>query len=44
VIFASRGDQVYRLELVCRANQAERFEHVFQRVVDSFSFHCAETR
>src|SRR3954470_11512439 len=42
VIFASRGDQVYRLELVCRANQAERFERVFQRVVDSFSFRCAD--
>ena len=40
VIFASRGDQLYRLELVCRAQEAERFERVFQRVVESFSFRC----
>ena len=40
VIFASRGDQLYRLELVCRAKEAERFERVFQRVVESFSFRC----
>ncbi len=44
VIFASRGDQLYRLELVCRAREAERFQRVFQRVIDSFSFHCADTR
>ncbi len=44
VIFASRGDQLYRLELVCRTKEAERFQRVFQRVVDSFSFHCADTR
>jgi hypothetical protein len=43
VIFASRGDQLYRLELVCRTKEAERFERVFQRVVDSFSFHCTDT-
>jgi hypothetical protein len=42
VIFASRGDQLYRLELVCRAKEAERFERVFQRVVDSFSFRCVD--
>ena len=44
VIFASRGDELYRLELVCRADEVERFERVFQRVVDSFSFGCAGTR
>jgi hypothetical protein len=42
IIFASRGDQLYRLGLVCRAKEAERFERVFQRVVESFSFHCAD--
>lgn len=44
VIFASQGNQLYRLELVCRAKEAERFERVFQRVVKSFSFHCDSTR
>ena len=44
VIFASRDDQLYRLELVCRASEAERFERVFQQVVNSFSFHCSGTR
>lgn len=44
VIFVSRGDQLYRLELVCRTKEAERFERVFQRVVESFSFHCNGTR
>ncbi len=44
VIFASRGNQLFRLELVCRAKEAERFERVFQHVVESFSFHCNSAR
>lgn len=44
VIFASRGDQLYRLELVCRAKEAERFERVFQKVMESFSFRCGEAQ
>jgi hypothetical protein len=44
VIFASRGDQLYRLELVCLAKDAKRFEPVFQQMVNSFSFNCTGTR
>ncbi len=44
VIFVSQGDQLYRLELVCLAKDAGRFQRVFQQVVNSFSFHCASTR
>lgn len=43
VIFVNRDDQLYRLELVCLAKDAERFERVFQQVVDSFSFNCSST-
>lgn len=42
LVFTHRNDTVYRLELECRADQVQRFEPVFTRVVDTFRFECAE--
>jgi len=40
LVFAHRGDVVYRLELECRADQLHRFEPVFTRFVNTFQFDC----
>ncbi len=40
LVLARRDDVVYRLELECRADQADRFEPVFTRFVDTFQFDC----
>lgn len=40
MVFAHRGDVVYRIELECRADQSARFEPVFARVLSSFQFDC----
>jgi hypothetical protein len=41
LVFAHRGDVVYRLELECRADQLDRFEPVFTRFVNTFQFECS---
>jgi hypothetical protein len=41
LVFAHRGDVLYRLEMECRADEAARFEPVFTRFIDTFQFDCA---
>lgn len=44
LVIAHRDDLVYRLELECRADQNERFEPVFTRVVNTFQFDCGASQ
>lgn len=44
IIVARHDDKLYRLEMVCRDDQVDRFESIFQRVVSSFSFDCGHRR
>jgi len=44
VIFVDRKDNLFRFELECRAEQLERFESVFNRLLSSFQFDCSRTR
>lgn len=41
IVFTQRQNVLYRMELECRADQLERFEPVFSRVLSSFEFDCA---
>lgn len=42
IVFTERPNVLYRLELVCRADQLTRFEPVFDEFVKTFQFDCAE--
>ncbi len=44
IVFASRGQTLYRLELECRADQLTRFEPVFTYLVSTFQFDCDKKR
>jgi hypothetical protein len=44
VVFVQRHDEIYRVELECKADQAERFERVFTQVVNTLQFDCAGAR
>ena len=44
VIFARRDSNLFRLELECRADQVDRFEPIFTRLVGSFQFDCSERK
>ncbi len=41
IVFTHRKNALYRIELECRADQLERFEPVFTRLVGTFQFDCA---
>ena len=41
LVFAQRGEVIYRLELECRADELDRFEPVFTRFISSFEFDCS---
>jgi len=41
VLFVNRNETVYRLELDCRADQIERFAPVFEYLVGTLQFDCA---
>ncbi len=41
VLFVNRNDTVYRFELDCRADQIERFAAVFEHLVGTVEFDCA---
>lgn len=40
IVFANHAGMLYRLELASRADELDRFEPVFQRLVGSFRFNC----
>ncbi|MDQ2774877.1 MAG: hypothetical protein M3Y57_08135 [Acidobacteriota bacterium] len=40
ILLARHNKLLYRLELVCRADQLERFDAVFSRFVKTFKFEC----
>jgi hypothetical protein len=40
IVFASRNQTLYRLELECRADQLLRFEPVFTYILSTFQFDC----
>lgn len=44
VIFVDHKDTLFRFELECRAEQFERFEAVFSRLLHSFQFDCGTLR
>lgn len=41
IVLAEHSGTLFRIELECRADQAERFEAVFARLTDSFQFNCS---
>ena len=41
ILFVHYKDQIYRVELECKADQADRFEPVFSRLISSLQFDCA---
>jgi hypothetical protein len=40
VLFVQRKNDVYRIELECRADQVDRFEPVFAHLLSTFQFDC----
>jgi hypothetical protein len=44
IVLAKHGDLLFRLELVCRADQVARFEPVFSHFVNTFKFECNAKR
>ena len=40
IVLAKHNDRLFRLELVCRADQIARFEPVFSHFVATFKFDC----
>ena len=41
VLFVNKNDTVYRFELDCRADQIDRFAAVFEHLVGTVQFDCA---
>jgi len=41
ILFVHYKDEIYRVELECKADQVDRFEPVFSRLVNSLQFDCA---
>jgi hypothetical protein len=41
VLFVQRNEEIYRVELECKADQAQRFERVFTQLVSTLQFDCA---
>jgi hypothetical protein len=44
VLFVQRKDEIYRVELECKADQAGRFEAVFSHLVSTLEFDCPSPR
>jgi hypothetical protein len=44
IVFVKYGQQVYRMELQCRADQLARFEAVFVHVMNTFQPGCTSAR
>jgi PsbP len=44
MILASHNGKLYRLEMVCRADELPRFEAMFEHLVQSFEFDCNSKR
>jgi hypothetical protein len=44
VLFVMHGDDVYRLELECKADQVDRFEPVFSHLISTLQFDCGAAR
>jgi hypothetical protein len=44
ILFVHHSDQTYRVELECKADQVERFEPVFSRLISSLQFDCTASR
>lgn len=44
VLFIHRKDDIYRLELECKSEQADRFERVFTQLLGTLQFDCAGAR
>jgi hypothetical protein len=44
VLFIHRKDEIYRVELECRADQVDRFEQVFSHLVSTIEFDCGIPR
>jgi hypothetical protein len=44
VVFVQRENRLFRFELECSADQLERFEPVFTRLLSSFQFECGRTQ
>jgi hypothetical protein len=40
ILFLQRKNDIYRLELECKADQADRFERVFMHLVSTLRFDC----
>jgi hypothetical protein len=40
ILFVHHKDQIYRVELECKADQVDRFEPVFSRLLSSLQFDC----
>jgi len=44
VLFVQRKNELYRIELECKADQADRFEPVFAHLLSTFQFECGSGR
>jgi hypothetical protein len=44
ILFVHRKNELYRIELECKADQADRFEPVFSRLLSTFQFDCGPGR
>jgi hypothetical protein len=44
ILSVYHSNQIYRVELECKADQLQRFEPVFSRLISSLQFDCAASR